>query len=344
MGYQSIMLAVLASILLGIGTFSLVSSWDSSTNTVATEFEREQAVNVSNSGVNLAVTKLRLDRTWRAGFTNFAVANGQCTLRVTDCGQDSVRITSQGRYQSGTHTSVVRVALASIFPKAEAALAIYGDSVSFDNSGKAFSIDGRDYRSDGTTLGTGQPLWGMGVYYPKQITQLTTTLTAGKVASNVNGKSGTPSVGQFMTTETIIALRDLAKGLATITLSSGKYTGNTVFGTLAAPEVVYVPGDIQFGGNVSGAGILVVDGNIEAKGTFTWKGIVIALSSTADISLGGSGTPNFLGTTYVGSTAASHITNVHINGNPYVRYSADVLNTVISNLSLQAVNILDYYE
>jgi hypothetical protein len=338
------MLAVLASILLGIGTFSFISSWNSSNDTVATNFEREQAVNVSHSGVDLALSKLRLERTWRTGFSNYAVAQGRCTLTLTDIGIDSVRIQSVGTYGNATHSAVVRAKLFSIFPVVESSLTVYGDSVNFTNSGKAWDIDGTDYLADGVTKGTNPAVYGMGVYTQKIDDNITKTLNDNGVAANVRGKDGAPSVGLFTNKDLIAELRDMYKDLRTISLSAGKYSGNATFGTLTNPEIVYVPGNLEWTGTITGSGILVVDGDLTMKGTITWKGIVIALSADIDLYLGGSGTPNLLGTTFIGTSTAGKITNIRINGNPYFRYSYSVLQTVLSRLNLMQVEILSWYE
>jgi hypothetical protein len=338
------MMALLGSMLLGIGTLSFMTSWNSSDSTLASEFEREQALNVATSGVNAAVSKLRLDRTWRTGYTNLPIANGLCTLTLTDIGMDSVRIRSEGSYGRARHVSLVRAKLYSIFPVVESALTVYGDSVSFSNSGKSFDIDGHDYLADGSTLGTNPAVYGMGVYNTKIDDYLSKALRDAGVDANVRGKDSVPSVGLFTNKDMIAELRTMYKNLATINLSAGKYSGNVTLGTLTAPEIVYIPGNLEWTGTIAGAGILVVDGDLIMKGTITWKGIVIAYSADIDIYLGGSGTPNLLGTTFIGTAAAGNITKIKINGDPYIRYSYSVLQTILSKLNLMQVEILSWYE
>jgi hypothetical protein len=349
MGHQSLMLVLLASLLVGLGTFTFMDSWDSSTRTTTSQFMQEQALNVSHAGVNLAISKLRLDKTWRTGFNSFAVANGRCTLTVTDIGLDSVRLVSSGVYSSGrrdsaVHRSVVRAKLTSIFPVVESALTVYGDSVIFSNAGKSFSIDGHDYLSNGTTLGTHSSVYGMGVYTQKIADGVKKTIVDGGVSDNVDGKGTKPSVGLFTNKDLITELRDMYKDLRTITLPAGKYSGNATFGTLTNPEIVYVSGDLDWTGKIAGSGILVVDGDLIMKGTVEWKGIIIALSADIDLYLGGSGTPNLLGTTFVGTSTPGKITKVRINGNPYIRYSYEVLQNILARLNLLQVEILSWYE
>jgi hypothetical protein len=345
MGHQLIMLSVLASIFLSAGMITMVQNWQGSSRSVATQYNVEQANNVSNSGIQLSLSKLRLNRDWRTGFTNLALAGGTCTLTVTDIGTDSVQIRSTGTFSGATHTCIVRAKLRSIFPVVESALTMYGDSVTFSNAGKSFSIDGNDYLEDGTTKVTGgTPVYGMGVYQQKTVNQLKKYLTDGKVESNVDGKNGAPSVGLFTNNELIDSLHNMYKSLATITLSAGKYSGNATFGSSSVPEVVYCPGDMEWTGTIAGYGILVVSGDLVAKGGVTWKGIVIAYSADVDMNVGSSGTPNFLGTCFIGTANSKKINNVHFNGNPYVRYSSATIRNVLTKLNLMSVEVISYYE
>ena len=344
MGHQTLMITLLASLLLSAGIFVLIENWKSSSGAIGSQFEREQAVNVSGSAVNLALSKLRLNKNWRTGFSNLSVSNGTCSLTVSDIGMDSVLITAVGQYRNVSHTSVVRAKLFSIFPVVESSLTMYGDSVTFSNAGKAFSISGLDYKDDGSTLGTHPAVYGMGVYQQKSVDQLKNFINNAGVASNVDGKGGTPSVGLFTNKDLIDSLHNMYKGLATITLPAGKYSGNATWGTASSPEIVYVNGDLEWTGNISGYGILVVSGDLIAKGTVTWKGITIAYSGDMDMQVGSSGTPNFLGTCFIGTGNASKITSVHFNGNPYIRYSYDVLQNVLTKLNLLQIEIISYYE
>jgi hypothetical protein len=104
------------------------------------------------------------------------------------------------------------------------------------------------------------------------------------------------------------------KELATICLPAGKYSGSATFGTAAAPEIVYVNGDLEWTGNITGYGILVVSGDLVAKGTVTWKEMAIAYSGDVRMQVGSSGTPNFPGTCFIGTATFKEITNVHFNG------------------------------
>lgn len=61
-----------------------------------------------------------------------------------------------------------------------------------------------------------------------------------------------------------------------------------------APKLTVIEGDaeVEFKGNDTGAGILVVAGNLTTKGTPSWDGIIIVLGSTFNIKGGGNGGVN----------------------------------------------------
>jgi hypothetical protein len=65
--------------------------------------------------------------------------------------------------------------------------------------------------------------------------------------------------------------------------------GNTVYGTLEAPMITYVAGDLAFGGGISGAGIVMVEGSIAWNGTPDFKGLIISLGGSYTIDGGGTG-------------------------------------------------------
>lgn len=343
MGQQSIIIAILASFLLTMAVGGFMGAWSTSTGTIATQFEEEQAMNVANSGVNLAISSLRLNKTWRSGYANLATSGGTVTVAIADLGTDSVRITSTGSYGDASRTAIVHAKLSSIFPTAESALTVFGDSVEFDADGKSFLIDGRDYNPDGITFGSHDPVYGLAVTASNISDYLKTDITAADISANVQGKGGTPSVGTFSKSN-LDSLMNLYRTYATVKLPAGKYSGSAVYGTLESPQIVHVNGDLEWTGTITGAGILIVDGALLMAGKVSWQGIVMALSGDVTLQLGSSGTPALIGSTFIGSKNVSGITKVHVNGNPAVKYSHSVLETILARLNLLQVEVTSYWE
>jgi hypothetical protein len=325
-----------------MSVLGFMGAWDFSNNATATLFEREQALNITRSGVNLAISKLRHQKSWRTGFTNLSVSGGNVTVSVIDLGLDTVRITSRGTINGVTHNSVLEAKLSSIFPAVESALTIFGDSVQLTSNGKAFSIDGNDYNIDGTP-GTSPAVNGVGVQSVESVADVAAQLAAASITDCVIGKGGTPSIGDFSSSN-LTELHKFYKDRATIILPSGSFAGNAVYGSLDIPEIVYVPGDLTWTGTITGTGILVVDGQLTMKGKVTWRGIVLAMSGDVLIDIGGTGTPSIIGTVWVGNTDPTAVTDVHMNGNPTIRYSYSTLMTILGNLGLLDVEVFRYYE
>ena len=72
---------------------------------------------------------------------------------------------------------------------------------------------------------------------------------------------------------------------------SGDYSdnGNAQYGNSANPQITYIHGDASFGGNVSGAGILFVNGTLSWNGTPNFQGLIVTLGGMLSINGGGHG-------------------------------------------------------
>lgn len=93
------------------------------------------------------------------------------------------------------------------------------------------------------------------------------------------------------------ALLAFANGTATIPsgysaeLIPGDLTasGNRVFGTTSEPQITYIAGDADMAGNVSGTGILVVEGDLQWNGTPEFQGLILVLGGGFEVYGGGQG-------------------------------------------------------
>ncbi|MDX1555342.1 MAG: PilX N-terminal domain-containing pilus assembly protein [Xanthomonadales bacterium] len=65
--------------------------------------------------------------------------------------------------------------------------------------------------------------------------------------------------------------------------------GNTVYGTVAVPQITYIHGSAAFGGDISGAGIMFVNGGLSWNGTPNFKGLIVTLGGSFTIDGGGTG-------------------------------------------------------
>jgi len=73
--------------------------------------------------------------------------------------------------------------------------------------------------------------------------------------------------------------------------SSGTFSdaGNTTYGTRDNPQITYIAGNANMSGTVSGAGILVVEGDLEWSGTPPFEGLILVLGGKFQVSGGGIG-------------------------------------------------------
>jgi hypothetical protein len=96
-------------------------------------------------------------------------------------------------------------------------------------------------------------------------------------------------------------------------------------GTLAAPQIIYVNGDLTLSGNFTGYGILVVTGTFTAKGSNTWNGLIFVVGAGQFID---KGTSTFNGAVVVANTSgtgtALGVPNVDVSGGGHggVNYSS----------------------
>lgn len=65
--------------------------------------------------------------------------------------------------------------------------------------------------------------------------------------------------------------------------------GNAEFGTIDAPQITYFGGSADIGGSISGAGIIVVNGDLYMNGTPDYQGLIVVLGGDWIIDGGGQG-------------------------------------------------------
>lgn len=79
-----------------------------------------------------------------------------------------------------------------------------------------------------------------------------------------------------------------AKAAADVTIPGGSINGNNTYGSPASPVVVVVNGNATVSGQMSGYGVLLIDGDLSlGSGQFTWEGIVLAKNDGLNANLSG---------------------------------------------------------
>jgi hypothetical protein len=110
------------------------------------------------------------------------------------------------------------------------------------------------------------------------------------------------------------------------TIVPGSYNDPTGWGSAGSPKISYCDGNLTVNG-LTGYGILVVDGDFEAKGTVSWEGIIIVSGMTV---LKGGGN-----LTITGALISDAITT--IDGTPKIQYDCNVINNLDDTFSNYAV-------
>ena len=148
---------------------------------------------------------------------------------------------------------------------------------------------------------------------------------------NILGAGGTPSVQASPVNLDIAAMAAAFNLMADYTLA-GNQTNPVVpdWGDLNDLKIIHIAGDLAISGNMTGAGVLVIDGNFQMGGTINWEGVVICLGDV-DV-VGGGSAKNIVGALLIQGTVAG---NSNINGNVKVLYSSQML---------QNLNMLSKYE
>jgi hypothetical protein len=97
-----------------------------------------------------------------------------------------------------------------------------------------------------------------------------------------------------------------------------------VFGTTAAPQITYLSASttIKGNGNASGAGILIVEGDLTIQGSFDFKGLVLVRGKTQVTS---SYDTEITGNATVYGSIWTNDVNLNVGGSAIVYYSTQAL-------------------
>jgi hypothetical protein len=267
----------------------------------------------------------------------------------------AVTIEATGTFGSSTAKVRSTIKMNELMNLPGAVNLVGGYTTSFTGS-NSFTIDGRDYKISDTTTPTGTASTHYGISVndvsdpAAAVSAITATLSSQQY-DNVTGTGGSSSIGQG-TTVTKNLLREFADSIRSAAdnsitdppdLSGNSDANNCVMigtqnvclGTQASPKVTYIATSSdtawEVKGNISGVGLLVVDGeNLTFKGNINWVGVVVVLGKNIGFTdLGGGNSQNIRGGLLVGEYSATDGgIDLSINGNVKITYSQEALNMV----------------
>jgi len=197
--------------------------------------------------------------------------------------------------------------------------AIYAESDDFQFNGTQFLVSGQDWDPYTDTVVPGST----------EVQGIETTANPQNIVdqlhnnqlNNVEGNGGEPSIGSAGTNYDIPALIAQYAPLADEEHPGGTISNGTIpdWGGIDDFRIVHVVSDLHISGDVSGGGLLLLEGDLTCTGQFTWYGMVI---NTGEITFSGGGQ----GIHLFGSlmTQGGISTNT-VGGNADVKYSSAML-------------------
>jgi PilX N-terminal len=197
--------------------------------------------------------------------------------------------------------------------------AIYlpGNSVTPNFNGNSFLVDGHDTNLDGSPNPSGDAP-GIAARTQSSVDSVTNALS-GQQADNVIGQGGMPSVKMSNGFTTSQLLNQIVPGIASTpgVVTNPSLTGNDTFGTQASPQITHFTGDVTVSGNLSGFGVLLVDGGLTISGSSTFTGLIIVQGTTDITTVQGN-------TTILGSIWTTDL-RLTVGGSASVTYSSQAL-------------------
>lgn len=200
--------------------------------------------------------------------------------------------------------------------------------------GTNFELDGNDTNLDGTP-GTGYTVPGLATRNEANTLEAINELS-GSQYDGVLGlgyQAGPPEVPSVMTAATgptvdqINTIVDSLLALpGVVTSSDTSIEGNAILGSVAAPQITHFTAaelTVRGAGTVSGAGILIIDGDLSVLGTLDFAGLVIVRGETQIGETTGDTTVSGTASIY-GSLWTNNI-NMVVSGSALVQYSTQGL-------------------
>jgi hypothetical protein len=162
------------------------------------------------------------------------------------------------------------------------------EGVASSFQGNAFEVDGNNRNRFGALANDGRVIPGISTRNDAVANGVANSLS-NQQKDNVRGSGFsmnplTPSVQPAAspgTAEMDAFVAEMLSNPTTFTTGTKSFTGNSVFGTMAAPQVTHMTNqDVGINGNASGSGILIVDGSITVNGNLDFTGLIIVRGET----------------------------------------------------------------
>lgn len=311
-------------------------------------FEQTQARLIANSGVEIYLEKLYDDQTLiNTTSTKQNLFNGSFIVKLEGA-LPNVRVTSTATFQGVQHVSVADAYLEPIsFPDLPSGMYITTDAVTNAKLTGDMEIDGSNHNPDGTLKGTGEPaVYGIGCDSDADKASVLAGLSKPEKVTGLIKATGT--IG-FPSVEVTNLGLDWGKIYQYLANSADQTFINDIpsganLGTLVNPVITLVNASASSTKSItinktSGAGIMIVNGDVKFAGNFVYQGIILCYKNT-DLTFESSGTNQIIG----GIIAAGKLVEIKTTGTMNVKYSFDAIEAVKTNLKSNGYKILSWYE
>ncbi len=244
------------------------------------------------------------------------------------------RLVAQAWGAEGVQNTVVAQVIRSEIPST-APGAIYLASDTPTNctfNGNGFAVDGNDHNYTGG-LGPAPAVPGISTRNDTNTQEAVNSLSAVE-KDNITGlgfSTGPPIVPSVSTSPaapTVAQVNQIADDIlarpGVVNNSSSSINGNATFGTNAAPQITHFTGatTIKGNGNASGAGIMIVEGDLTIQGSLNFNGLIIVRGKTI---VSPSSDTEVTGNATIYGSIWTNDVNLNVAGSAIVNYSTQAL-------------------
>ncbi len=334
---RGILIVVLGlSIIITILIMNLNANTDRGLESTINYFDKTQARLIADSGIETYLEKLRRNKTLGNGeYNNNSMMGGHYDIEITGV-DTSMTIKSVGEFDGVKHTCIVTAKREKItMPIINSALYISAPTTGLDLNGNMF-IDGNDHNVDGSP-GPSPPLSGITVDSPTDSAYIINNIKS-KIDNAIDGQGGAPSVSASPSPNDWLKLTQSYIFAADTTLASGTYNTGTL-GTMAEPKITYAKGNIKLTGGLTGAGIMIIDGDVDMEGKFNYNGIIIVYGQSTVVTKTTGDAGVYGATIAVGTTV-----DMTVAGTAQFYYSSQAIENARANLKSSRFHITSWYE
>ena len=344
MGKMALILVMGFAVTLGIATRSIVGRLGEAVDNSSRYYDKTYAKNIASSAAEIYIRRLKTGAVGPGHYhdsfmggqdsviiTQISAGKSPDTLKMVTVGKYDREYIGGGIYKSVTDT-IVNIVIGNLTinpPNVTGAITVsYGTKAGI-KAGFGDTISGYNHDLTGK-LDTNSCATVAGISYGSRYDSTYSNVSSAKVV----GKGPiSPDVEYNPFQPNYDSLANQLISLKDTTLTSD-VNSPTTLGTLAKPMITYSPNAIKFNSTVTGAGILIISGDLNIKGSFKFTGLIIVLTSgknEAKINCA-AGTGSFIDGAVIEAGTDS---KVNIGGAINILYSCQAISLAFSEPKLQ---------